>query len=190
MRRGYTLLEMVVVLGITLLIGGVLSSVLTRTWQTITTQADIRQSENSLQSGLQRIQDVVKQGKLVLDNYETLESSENTLIVSLPSIDSDQQTIGGAIDTVIYRLNPDDPTKLEEQIIPDPTSSRQAIDRSILTDIVDFSVVYYSQAGDILAAPYSASQRVAVAVTLDPGHSIQQITAEQQIALRNRHETP
>jgi hypothetical protein len=99
-----------------------------------------------------------------LINYST---SENTLILELPSVDSNQNIIPNTYDYAVFHLKPSDQTKLILSIEASPQSSRVSGDTLISSSVEkiifscndsDFSKValisvYLSSSRTVLGAP-------------------------------------
>jgi type II secretory pathway pseudopilin PulG len=193
-RKGMSLLELVVVLGIMVVVVTVISAIFSRTYKSYTIEAVSGQQQLSVRSALNRI---VREGRVatsVVDSFTsgstTYTASSNVLILQLASVDSSQTIIPSTYDYLIYRVNPSNNAKFQEVTIPGTGSSRKAETRTLANNFSNFTVTYYDANNNVLTSGRTATKKLKLSLSVSQkyyqANKNQTLTYTNQVTLRNK----
>ena len=164
--KGFTLIEVLVVVAITsLIILSILSlySIGQRYFMTGSARTDVLRNIRQVLNWISRD---IKEGIQVLPSWDVYTTSNTCLILQVPSLDSNGLIIDidNEFDYIIYRLNSEYPNRLERIIDgKDGVSSRADTTRVIATEVNSFQV---SSGGVDLSAVSDFSQVSSVYITM------------------------
>lgn len=134
---------------------------------------------------ISKISKNVRQASRVVDattiNFTNYSTDHDTLILELPSIDSDQEIISDSYDYLVYFIDPADSTKLKSDIEPSGGSSRSS-GEGLISEFVESITFNYNET-DYL----SINEVEIVMVTAQSaGHTEQRMTIQSSVKLRNK----
>ncbi len=188
--KGFTLIEVLVVVAITsLIILSILSlySIGQRYFMTGSARTDVLRNIRQVLNWISRD---IKEGIQVLPSWDVYTTSNTCLILQVPSLDSNGLIIDidNEFDYIIYRLNSEYPNRLERIIDgKDGVSSRADTTRVIATEVNSFQV---SSGGVDLSAVSDFSQVSSVYITMITTQNLlgrtYQETLNTELKLRNK----
>lgn len=164
-RRAVTLVELLVsigILGIIVIVVGNLFIAAGRYAAAEQSRIDVSEGVSRVFSTLDR---TVRQGKAILASSGADTTSGTTMVFSLPSIDASNNLSATLIDTVVISVDSSDPNnkKLRMTITPDATSTRPAVDQTIVDHVQD---VYFRYTSDTPRLATGVTMTVAVTRTI------------------------
>lgn len=132
----------------------------------------------------------IKEATQVLSNWDIYNSSTNCLVLQTPSLDSSGMIIDidNEFDHIIYRLNPQDPSRLERIIDSNDGVSSRGDSARIMTDKVN-SFLLGSEGVDLSAIsdfPKVSSIEISLTTTQARFDRTFQQTLNTKIKLRNK----
>lgn len=188
-RPGITLIELLIAFSISSLLFIALGSI---TWQLYRsysiTLAEV-QLESTQLTALNRITRMLQEGRQIMNSVDNYTTSDARLVVLIPSIDSANTILFGRTDTFVYQLDPNDPTMLQEVIIPHQDSHREAQTRILLRNVDDLTFNYYDPNGALITTNNYANTKQIVINLTSQRTTYQQTISRQQtqrITLRNQ----
>ena len=139
-------------------------------------------SSNSV--GLEKISRSIREATFVV-NSKTINSTAyvtdfDTLILELPSFDSDNDIIDNTFDYIVYFIDPTDNSLLKSDLEPDVASSRTG-GTKLVTDNLDTLIFNYNH------TDYISSSKIETIIknTKTAGKRLQTIIAQLTSSLRN-----
>jgi len=176
---GFTIVELIVVVGLTAVISLFLAYLVGYQYQIYNTQAAQLSVTSDARGMADDIDSYVRQAHRVLSSYLTYTTGSQTLVLQVPSIDSSGQIISGTYDTVVFYLSG---TDFYRQVFPDASSSRPAVTKKLASgiDTANFSLAYNS--ADVTGATQVTSN---IALVQTVGGQTKSITFSSQADLRN-----
>lgn len=184
--KGFTLLEVLITIGIVTVMGALLMVVMVNSAGLFTKESsNLKQNLNS-NDALVHIRSSIKSSSSLLATYidegTTYTSGASQLILKTPSLDSSNNVIIDSFDTYVYFL---DSNKLRFKSFPAILSSRKAQDQ-ILTTIADSLIFHYFDSTNQEVVPTSAV-KVKISLTLKQNSlgNYQIQTATSEASLRN-----
>lgn len=189
---GLTVVEMAVVSGLI----GILAAILI----TIFVQGRRILDQNRVQTELQletrsSVDEIVRNIRLAnqaLSTYshggQDYSGASSLLILQLPSINSDGTNIPGALDFVIYLLDPADPEQLQEITVSNSLSDRAFDTKTLAKNLAALEVTYYDAAGTALTSSLENAVLIKVKVTTSKTLKNRTLSASfaDQAKLRNK----
>lgn len=185
-QKAFTLLELVIVMGITTLVGVLLVGILIQNNGLFYTQSSRVTQGLGANDALGNIKGFIKQAKGVVVGYPETGSpnyisSDNELILKISSVDS----LGNLLPTFDYVIYLKSQDKLNLLLFPDDSSARKTVDQ-FLTSNVDFlSFEYFDSAGGVVGP--SSAKKVRVTISSKQKSGLKDITniATSEAYLRN-----
>lgn len=188
LRSGLTLVELIVGIGLTMVVVTVLLNIFRSSYQSQAFSFIGGNLQVTARGTLDRINRQIRQSTGVIDTLETYITSSNELILQLPAIDSNQAIINSTYDYVIYRLDPDAPTKLKEIVVANANSSRRNDTRTILANVSGVSFTFYNVDNEIIEVSLTDAKRIRYQINSSQtkyGKSVP-ISYSEQATLRNK----
>jgi hypothetical protein len=174
---GLTLIEMIYVVAILTIIGGVLVSIFTlgqKSYFQLQNQNEIELNAKQIVANI--VSSIKKSEEVVLTYIHdsiTYTSSDQTLIIKVTSIDANGKIILGKSDYFIFTKDPlytNDPSgkKAIELVFPDPLSSRKLSQKTLSSSVETLSFIYKDGAGNTIVniTNYSQTNIVEVKVVI------------------------
>ena len=188
--KGFSLIELLVIVAIaSFIILSILSlySIGQRYFLSGSARTDVLRNTRQVRNWISRD---IKEGIQVLPSWDVYTTSDSCLILQVPSLDSNGHIIDidNEFDYIIYRLNPEYPSRLERIIdAKDGISSRADTSRVIATEVNAFQL---SSGGVDLSAVSDFSQVSSVYITMITAQNIlgrtYQETLNTRLKLRNK----
>jgi len=158
---GLTLVEMIVVMGLTTMLMTVIVSLTLQSYRTY----EITTKKNDLQYNARLVVDNIKgdaqKAVAVLGTYDIYTTSTSVLILKLVRLDANQNPIEGTNDYVIYRRKPSSLTQIERIFMIDAVSTTHLF--SPKTSNLAFE--YQDSIGNSVGVNYAAATRVKITLT-------------------------
>lgn len=138
--KGFSLLEMILAIGITALISGLILSILINNNGVLYKQNSLVSEGLSLNDTLLAIDDKIRQATGVAASYPQAApiyfSGTNTLVLKLPALDSQGGVINNVYDYMVTTQDTSNNKILRLQVFPDLQSIRKA-ENKVLTTLVE-----------------------------------------------------
>ena len=175
-NQGFTIIEMVVVIGLVIITGGVVASLFigqNRIYQSETAELNIT---GDARSALDDIDNYVRSATRTMSSYSTYTASSQVLILKIQSINGSNQLAPGLYDYVVYYLSSG---SLMRQVFPDAGSSRPATTKKLASNVNSLAFTYNN--GD-----YSLVTEVTTDLTLQQnGQQVRSFTLSSKSTLRD-----
>ena len=186
-NKGFSLLEVLLVLGISIIAGGLLMVIMVNSAGIFYSQSSKLQEGLDINDTLAKFRSVIKQTKDVAATFtsgSTYNSGPTQLILRVPSIDSSNNIIADTFDHFIFYQ---DQKKLILKTAPDASSSRLAQSQVLSTVLDNFLFQYLSSANPpVEVTPVNASKiRMTLTLKQKSGAGFQIQTATSEANLRN-----
>lgn len=154
-RSGLTLIEVLLAMGLSLIIAGVVGAVFFDSWKAqigqeayTELQQKSRQAVDEISSQVQTASGVVAS---VTSGSTTYTTNANTVVLKMPSLDVNNNILSGT-DYIVFRRRPAATNNLERIVIADAASSRTSLRTPLIlndrTTTLEFQ--YYNLAGSEL----------------------------------------
>lgn len=156
-KNGFTLVEMIITIAITAVIGVALLVILVNSMGLQTAQSNRVMQGLGINDSLSDISNWVRRASTVAEGYPTspytYTTGESILVLKIPSIDASDNIIDDVYDYIIFLV---EDAKLKEKLFPNGLSTRKPIDK-ILTNNIASVVFSYQNATGQTVTPSSAS---------------------------------
>ncbi|MBI4363611.1 MAG: hypothetical protein HY545_02060, partial [Candidatus Doudnabacteria bacterium] len=174
---GFTLIELLVVtvlVGVSIVVLVNLFIGQNRIYRTQTAELNVA---NDARASLDDIDAYARQARQILANYQTWTTGTQTLVLEIQSINSSNQLIIGAYDTMVYYLTG---SNFYRQTFPNAQSSRTAQTKRLASNVTGLSLTY-NNADPTLASQVTTDLTIQESV----GFQTRSITASSKSYLRN-----
>ncbi len=159
-QSGFTLLEIIIALGLAVVIGVALNSIFVSQTGVFSKQSSVIDQGLSLNESLQVINDQIMQATQVATGYPTnaptILSSSNALVLKLSAINQ-SGVIENVYDYVVISRDPSNQALLRLRVYPDAQSIRPSANQ-VLSKIVDDLTFSYQDKSGLAVTPTSASK--------------------------------
>lgn len=184
--KGFTLIETLIALTITILISGLLLATLLNSTNVYQNQSKKIEQGLETNTALSTIRENIKTASSVVEQYQigsqTFISDQDTLVLSHSSIDSSGNIISAADDYLVFTV---DDKFLQFKLFAHEQSSRKNQDQ-ILTKNVDNIVFEYFDSDGQISLPKDASKvKATIVVSQKDGLNQLSLTATSEATLRN-----
>ena len=187
--KGFTLIEVLVVLGIITVVGTLLLVIIVNSTGLFLKQSSKIEQGRGLNDVLSSIRNNIKAAQSIASSYPEGPSPEyssgaNQLVLKLASIDSLGNIIPGEFDYFVFFQ---DQIKVRFKIFPNGLSSRVLLDQILLTNADSLEFSYYDLANPPQeVAPTSASKiKITLSLKQKSGQEYEQSIATSEANLRN-----
>lgn len=186
--QGVTLVELIVGMTVSVLVGGLILSILVNNAAISYKQSAKVTQGVGVNDVLSSIAANIKQASAVASGYPasspTYSSSGTQLVLKLPSVDSNGDTITGASDYVVYLRDVD---KIRLKLFPsaNPPSKRNSEDRILSFNASDLKFEYFDGTGASVTPTSAVKVKVTVTLSQKTGSGTQTDTASIEAELRN-----
>ena len=187
--KGFTLIEVLVVLGIITVVGTLLLVIIVNSTGLFLKQSSKIEQGRGLNDVLSSIRNNIKAAQSIASSYPEGPSPEyssgaNQLVLKLASIDSLGNIIPGEFDYFVFFQ---DQIKVRFKIFPNGLSSRVLLDQILLTNADSLEFSYYDLANPPQeVAPTSASKiKITLSLKQKSGQDYEQSIATSEANLRN-----
>jgi prepilin-type N-terminal cleavage/methylation domain-containing protein len=138
-QRGFTLIEMIIVIGIMSVVMVVLSQMFLGTERTYRTQNAELNVNFAARSTLDDIDAYVRQATKALGTYTTYTAGPSVLILEIPSVNSSNQLVPGTYDKVVFTFSAN---RVERIVIADAASTRLSNTKLLADNVTDLTFTY------------------------------------------------
>ena len=187
-KRGFTLVELIITISITIVAGYLLVIILGQSNGIFLKQSSAITEGMNANDAESLINEAIKQAAAVSISSPTTPvytSNINTLVLAVPSIDSSGNIIGNSFDYYVIAADSSLPAVLRYQIFPTMPSSRKKANRVLLTNLSSLRFLYLDASGHQVS-PASATQvNYVLNLSQKAGLVYQQASISSQISLRN-----
>lgn len=186
--KGFTLLEMVITMGLVSIIGLLLVVIIVNSTGIFYKESSKLSEGLNINDALLSIRDNIKESSGVVASYTagstTYTSSSTQLVLKLASIDTTNNLISNTFDYFVYFL---DQKKLRLKSFPDAQSARKAQDQIFSTSVDSVLFQYFNLNNPPTEVDPASAKKVKVTVILKQksGGNIEQKTATSEATLRN-----
>lgn len=186
--RGLTLVEVLIAIGISIIVGALLLAIIVNSSGLFYNQSSKVGQGLGVNDALSKIRSTIKESGGIAASY-TFESTTYTtgatqLVLKLPSLDTSGNIISDTFDHFIFFL---DQTKLRFKTFPHSLSSRKMQDQIFTTSADSVRFQYFdSTAPPNEVAPESAAKvRISLSLKQKVGQSFEVSSATSEASLRN-----
>jgi prepilin-type N-terminal cleavage/methylation domain-containing protein len=194
-KPGLTIIELLVAMTISVIVAGVVSAIFINAWRAHISQEDYTELQQKSRLSIDEITNTIKVASGVLvshtANSTTYVTSADTLVLKTPSIDANNLVLT-ATDYFIFRIDPNDSTRLQRIVIADPTSARASLPGSYnLNDRMgSLSFTYYDATGELALGvdDVTATTNINIEITsqkVSHGRTISR-SIDNRVYLRNK----
>lgn len=153
--KGMSLVEVIIASAIAGVIGVLLVGFLVQNNGIYFNQTSKISQGTSLNDSSSKIDSVIKNASSVALNYPISNpqytSDTSTLVLALPSIDSQSTIIENTFDYAVIAKDAQKPNVLRKQIFPNPSSSRKSENTVLSTTLSQITFLYYDSTGHIVS---------------------------------------
>lgn len=185
-QKAFTLLELVIVMGITTLVGVLLVGILIQNNSLFYSQSSRVTQGVGVNDGLSSLREYIKEAKAVVSAYPetgspSYVSSPDLVILKLSSVDSSGNLLPFFDYVIYYKVA----NKLEWLLFPDNLSNRKTTDRILTTGVDSLLFEYFDSTGGVVTP--SSAKKVRVTIKLKQKNGLKYITnvATSEAYLRN-----
>lgn len=189
-RTGFTLVEVLVSMGLTLIVGMLLLAIYAKNQGLFLVQNAKVYQGLTVSDTMTQISELIRQSSSVAPNYPlvppfTYTSGAETLILALPSLDGAGNSDPASSDFTVVLRDPATPNLLRLKIFPTAPSTRKPKDQVLLNNLSAVKFLYYDLNGNPVAPGVAARINFEVRVTSKAGLTDQQTSANADVVLRN-----
>lgn len=187
-QAGMTLLEILVAMGLSVVIGILLVAIIINSSGLYTNQSTKLVEGHNINDALLNIKSTIRQSNAIIASYinglESYSSSSSQLVLRLFSIDSSGAIIPNTYDYFVYFL---DQNKLRLKTFPDPLSSRFSQNQIFSTLADSLSIKYLNSGSPPVEVTLTAATRIKVTITLKEKKGLSEVIkiATTEASLRN-----
>lgn len=186
---GFGMVEMVVVLAIFGIAGTILISVLVQNNNIASTQSVKVSQGLSLNDSISQINSLIRSAAFIALNYpaETPEyvSGQDTLILALPSLDSNGQVISSTYDYAVVTRDSSNPEHFKKIVFPSAVSSRKSEDVTLIQTLSLIKFNYIDSAGLATTPNLAAKVEFIINVSEKAGSEEEESSRSGEVNLRN-----
>lgn len=179
-KKGLTLIEVLIVMGISILVGGLLMVIMINSAALSTKQSAILTEGLNINDSLSKIRATIKDANAVVASYTggstTYTSGSTQLVLKIPSIDSSNNIITDTFDHFVFFQ---DQNKLRLQTFPNQQSVRKAQDQIFSTSLNSLLFQYFNLATPPVEVIPTAAAKIRISL------KFKQNTATSEANLRN-----
>lgn len=192
MRKGFTIAEIVIVLGLVSILSGLLIAILVQGKRIFDQNKAQTELQLEARSATDEITRNIRLSTRALSTYnsgtDTYTASSQALILELFAIQNDGSQIPNTFDYVIYFLDSTDSTLLTEVTVANSASNRKSDTKVLARNVSNFQLSYFDQSGNPLTSSYENSTRVKVELSVSKTVKNRGVTATfaDQARLRNK----
>lgn len=159
--RGFTLLELLVTVGVSSLVGFLLVLILIQNNRLFTSQSNKITHGLKLIDAQKIISNDIKGSSGVVSSYPSPSpnyfSSNSSLVLAVPAVDSSGNTITSVYDYFIFSKDPSYNNVLRKLVFKDPLSTRNNESMVLLTNLDKINFTYLDKSGNSVS-PTTASK--------------------------------
>lgn len=185
--NGFTLVEMIITLTLTAIIGTVLIVVLVNSLSLQTTQSARVSQGLGINNALSDISSWVRRAAGVSLGYPattpfTYTTGANVLVLKVPSLDATGAVIADVYDYVVFVV---ESLKLKEKIFPNALSTRQQSDKILTDNVASVAFSFQNTAGQSVTPDLASVVTVTINLSQKAAYSNEENTGTSKMRLRN-----
>lgn len=187
MSRGFTLVEMLIVVVLAVTVSGALMAILINNSEVVYNQSSRVSQGLDLNDALANIKGYIYQASSVSSSYPetppaTYTSSQSQLVLKLASLDQNEEIIQGSYDYVIYSKDQD---KLRVLLEPNGLSSRDQINTILAKNVDQIIFDYLDSQGNPTSPTAAQKLKATIILKQKAGSKIETNIATGEANLRN-----
>lgn len=188
-NKGFTLVEVLITLTISMVIGVLLLSVFYQNSGLYSKQSTKISQGLSISRAAREISDTIKSSAAVVNvnpiGSTSYTTSSSSLVLSTPSVNAQGGVISNVFDYVVIARDISSTKILRKYVFVDPASSRKEENKVLSTNLNDIIFLFFDDSGNVVSP--TAASKINFSILLDEkaGNSNQQSSASGQINLRN-----
>lgn len=188
-KNGFSLPEVILISGVASVAGVLLAYILVQNSGLFISQTSKISQGVSVNDAVAQMRELIQSSSAVVSTNAigspTYTTSSDTLVVTLPAIDSLGNVISNVYDYGVIAKNSQNPKILRKIIFKDPLSSRINANQILTTNLTNITFVYFDDSGNTVSP--QAATKINFTINLDEkaGYSNQGSSASGQINLRN-----
>lgn len=189
MRAGFTLLELLIAISVSIVAGSILVSLMTAGNGLFYQQGSKINQGLSLNDSVNEISNLIKISSSIASSYPAsspqYSTDSNTLILSIPSIDSTGKVINNTYDFAVIARDATKNNILRLQVFPNPLSSHKSQNQVLSTTLSSVTFLYYDNNDQPVSPTSAAKINFTVNLTEKAGYGNQSSSASGQVNLKN-----
>lgn len=188
-QLGFTLVEVLVVVAISAMVGVFLVAMLIQNIQVVSQQTIKTEQGVSLNDALSHINNEVKSAASIKATYPETSplytTGSQTLILAMPAVDSNNNVIENVYDYAVITVDASSPKILRKRIFPNPQSSRKSEDRVLLNRVSFVQFTYLNVLGEPVIPTLAAKVNFVLNVAETSAGKEKISSSSGQLNLRN-----
>ena len=184
-HTGFTLLETLMVLGISAVIGVILVSIVVQSGSYFTNQNSEIANNISLNSINTELQQGIQDASSIAAAYGQYSSSATTVIAVYPSLTANGQIIDNKFDTVIITQDTTKPNLLRKYVFADSTSSRKNENQILTANLAYLQFIYLNDQQTVVSPASAKRIDFVIKVAEKNGVNSKESSASGRINLKN-----
>lgn len=188
MRQGLTLIEVLVVLGITTVVGALLLAVIVNSAGLFYKESSKVEQGLGINDALSKVEESIKQSSSVAASFQdgstTYTSGSTQLVLKVPSTEVSGNIISDVFDYFVFVK---DQSNLRFKVFPDSSSKRKSVNQVFSSNLNNLLFQYYNSAIPPQEVSPILATKVKITLTLKQkaGAAYEQNTATGEANLRN-----
>lgn len=187
-KSGFTLIELIITIGLLSVVTTVLVVLFMASYKTYSLSNASGSLQVASRGTLDRMTREIRQAVSVVASNDTYVTGDDEIVLQMASIDNDETIIPATYDFVVYRLDPTDPTVLQEVMIADAASARRSDTRNILNNVDSLNFTYFDATNSALSGDFTTTKRVTIEVNSSQTQHGQTVPVSysEQATVRNK----
>lgn len=187
-RSGFTLAEILISMGISVIVGGLLMTIIVNSAGLFKTESSKLTQGLNANDALYNVRALIKQSSSVVQSFTysavTYTSGAEQLVTKIPSIDSSNKIISETFDYIVFFK---DSNQLRLKIFPDAQSARKSQDQIFSTNVDSLNFQYFnSTTPPVEVVPTSATKvKINLSLKQSIGTKIEVSNVSSEASLRN-----
>ena len=188
MKKGLTLVELLITMGISIIIGGLLTVIILNSAGLYYKESSKLTEGLNINDTLTKVRETIKESSSIATSYTqgstTYTSGTTQLVLKVPSLDSSNNIISNTFDYFVFFL---DTNKLRFKTFPDALSARKSQDQIFTTLLDSLSFKYLDNLNPPNEVTPNSAKKVLITIALKQksGAKIETIIATSEAYLRN-----